>query len=472
MKRLDFKCTLLTDVILNVKSASEGANSTLDFIPGNCFLGIVASQLYDKVTAQEALTLFHSKAVRYGDAHPSADGKRALRIPASFFYAKGDSINDACYIHHYIADAKNINAQNGTQAQLKQCRTGFYVMTETCGHEVAMDKSFALKSAYDRDERRSKDAAIYGYESLMKGAEMLFSVEIDDESLAQKVETALVGERRIGRSRTAQYGLVKIERCQCDEVESYPDETRVAIYADSRLIFLDENGLPTFVPTVKQLLGTEAKGEIRWEKSQVRTFQYAPWNYKRQCYDTDRCGMEKGSVIVVERVDKAYSGSATVGSYQNEGFGKVIFNPIFMTKGGENGKAKCKFSKPQDAITTEDKIESDSNLFKFLKSKDEKKQKDEDVYKNVNGWKGEKFFDGKESFASQWGAIRSIALRCHDDDKIQKEIQDYISHGVKSEDWYGPRKKALEDFMRDNKGNLWAAIINLASEMAKKCAKK
>ena len=85
MKKLKFKCTLLTDVILNVKSASEGANSTLDFIPGNCFLGIAASKLYDEKTSEEAMTLFHSGKVRFGDAHPAFDGKRALRIPASFY---------------------------------------------------------------------------------------------------------------------------------------------------------------------------------------------------------------------------------------------------------------------------------------------------------------------------------------------------------------------------------------------------
>ena len=44
MSILKFKCTLLSDVILNQKAATEGPNQTLDFIPGSCFLGIVASQ--------------------------------------------------------------------------------------------------------------------------------------------------------------------------------------------------------------------------------------------------------------------------------------------------------------------------------------------------------------------------------------------------------------------------------------------
>ena len=58
MKTLKFKCTLLTDVILNQKSTSEGANQTLDFIPGNVFLGIAAGKLYAGLEPSEARRLF------------------------------------------------------------------------------------------------------------------------------------------------------------------------------------------------------------------------------------------------------------------------------------------------------------------------------------------------------------------------------------------------------------------------------
>lgn len=60
MKQMKFKVTLSTDVVLNVKSATDGNNQTLDFIPGNNFLGIVAGRLYQKVDTQTAWTLFHS----------------------------------------------------------------------------------------------------------------------------------------------------------------------------------------------------------------------------------------------------------------------------------------------------------------------------------------------------------------------------------------------------------------------------
>lgn len=101
MKTLKFKCKLLSDVILNQKAASEGANNTLDFIPGSNFLGIVAAKYADFGDA--AMEVFHSGKVRFGDAHPVCKGHdvmRTLRVPASMYYPKPEKASEVCYIHH------------------------------------------------------------------------------------------------------------------------------------------------------------------------------------------------------------------------------------------------------------------------------------------------------------------------------------------------------------------------------------
>ena len=96
-KTLKFKCTLESDLVLSQTSSSEGNQKTLDFIPGNNFLGIVASKLY-KGGSAESLELFHSGKVRFGDAHPSVDGIRGLKVPASMYYPKLGSAGTECYI--------------------------------------------------------------------------------------------------------------------------------------------------------------------------------------------------------------------------------------------------------------------------------------------------------------------------------------------------------------------------------------
>lgn len=471
MTTLKFKCKLLSDVILNQKAATEGPNQTLDFIPGSCFLGIVASE-YDKFEKQDkAMEIFHSGKVRFGDAHPSKGNIRGLKIPASMFYPKLKKITDGeIYIHHAIP---NLDDEDIKKKQLKQSRSGFYTFANNEAKQVKTETNFAIKSAYDKKKRRSENSKMYGYESLQEGLELYFEVEVDNEVLGKDIKEALVGKKRVGRSRTAQYGLVEITEANYNDVKSSkPENDIVTVYADSRLIFLDEYGLPTFQPSAKQL-GLPADAKILWGKSQIRTFQYAPWNYIRQCFDTDRCGIEKGSVFVVKVPDSVNLDlkSQYIGSYNNEGFGKVIYNPLFLNA-GEKGLSNYVFSEYGPDPKPEKKELKGTNLLDYVNAQQKKENASKNLYQEVNEWvnKNKSKFQGKEKFASQWGAIRGIAMATKENSKIKDNVITYITHGVKSSDWDGARKHGFESFLaKCTNENIREMLVNLAAEMAKKC---
>ena len=147
MKTLQFKCKLLSDVILNQRAATEGNQESLTFIPGNCFLGIVAKD-YMNFQPQEQAEIFHSGHVRFGDAHPaSKDAKtRSLHIPASLFYPKLKSLSEESYIHHFYSRSDDKNGAGGQPQQLKQCREGYYEFAENEANAVESLKNFAIKS--------------------------------------------------------------------------------------------------------------------------------------------------------------------------------------------------------------------------------------------------------------------------------------------------------------------------------------
>lgn len=498
MKTLKFKCTLLSDVILNMKSATTGPNETLDFIPGSNFLGVAASSLYNEVAPKDALLLFHSGKVRFGDAHPSQGAFRGLKVPASMYYPKLSSPDKELYIHHLIPSDKDM----GT-LQLKQCRNGFFdfssvlekVNEPKTGKLIKTNTNFSLKSSYDDVKRRSKDEQLFGYQSLRKGLSMYFSVEIEDEAvhLTEKIIAALKKGNRIGRSRSAQYGLVKIEPYDYLEIEggktlSGDQERRVAVYADSRLIFLDEYGIPTFRPTASQL---GLAGDIDWERTQIRTFRYAPWNFKRQCFDTDRCGIEKGSVFVVT-LPEGYSSDLKprhIGSYNNEGFGRVIYNPEFLV-GDRDGRATFGLEmKPEDnsVHTDEEEVASISSpLISYLTFRLTEENAINKTLRSVNDWveyytKKNPIFKRGE-LASQWGTIRNMASSADSFEKLEEDLfsdhgekpQGYLMHGVAAAKWTEVRRNALKRFMNDlrsdkNISDAMArlAVVNLASEMAK-----
>ena len=507
MKTLKFVCRLLSDVVINQKAATEGSNATLNFIPGNVFLGIVASHYGD--FGDKALEVFHSGRVRFGDAHPisqSYSGVRSLHVPSSMFYPKLKGLAGGCYISHfYHREDDHENA--GSPQQLKQCRNGFYAFGNNKGLPAVTEKSFAIKSAYDRSNRRSRDNMMFGYESLCAGARFLFEVQIDDESIADSIKQMLVGIHYIGRSRTAQYGQVEIKPFEYEDTPStqqlftIDDKQYATVYADGRLIFIDDDGEPTFMPNAKDL--GIVGGEIVWDLSQVRTFSYAPWNGKRSTRDAEHCGIEKGSVFVI-RIDKAQPFSSTyVGMFRNEGFGKVIYNPAFLSSDGNNGVARFKLEKAQDAsATNEQPLElSGTPLLDFLKRKKDETLEDKCIYEAVNKFvkENKSRFSGRddnEKFASQWGTIRSIAMQERNYDGLMEELfyktkivsrtlenkeenepNAYLTHGVAKTRWEkNGRREALRQFivnmhsqeMTRQFGDITGkALVNLAAEMAK-----
>lgn len=494
MTTLNFKCTLLSDVILNMKAATAGPNETLDFIPGSNFLGIVAGALYpapqngsdhqNKISLEDALIIFHSGKVRFGDAHPSMGNMRGLKVPASMYYPKLKTPEEELYIHHHIPEDKDLSG-----IQLKQCRKGFFVFPQQNGGKsseaelVKTETNFAIKSAYDRETRRSKDEQLFGYQSLQKGLTLYFSVDIDDdaisEDLVNDIKEALTCEnKRIGRSRTAEYGLVEIT--EFNDFKEIPSadaqDMTVAVYADGRLIFLDENGIPTFQPTADRL-GLD--GEIDWEKSQIRTFRYAPWNFKRQSFDTDRCGIEKGSVIVVKNCSKSNLKSGYVGDYRNEGFGKVIYNPWFLNADSE-GLAKVKLSSANNQKTPDKKEDATASTTSALLTYLRQRRVHINVYELVNLWikNNKDVYVGKVT-SSQWGNIREIAqTSMNKGDLIEKLFKEpskenkadagYLMHGSESKQWNEKRKELLKTFIDNCDENyLKDAVVNLASQMGK-----
>lgn len=481
MKTLQYKVELLSDVILNQKAATEGPNNTLDFIPGGCFLGIAAKTVYSQ-DSKDAWAILHSGQVRFADAHPAHGEVRTLRVPAMLMHPK---LDDNRYLVSAAIPEDEQTKEDMRKLQLKQCRSGFYDFSEQLALKVELDTDFAIKSAHDKNSRTSKDSAMYGYESLPKGAVFYFSVEMDDDKFEKIINDALCGIQHIGRSRSAQYGLVKITPYiykSCDNIVIDVKTDGVYVYAEGRLIFLDGNGLPAFTPTAKDL-GFE-KGEVNWQKSQVRTFQYAPWNAKRQCFDADRCGIEKGSVFVVDNVSTMPQ-RHYVGVYQNEGFGKIIYNPAFLNADA-NGNADYQLAKDKkqskDSHNDNPKIsEYKSDLINYLVKEKENRKVEFDIYKAVNVWVDEnaKYFRSKE-FASQWGTIRSLAsLRSVNiQDKLFNDKTGYLMHGIAQEKWAeGGRINKLKSFIDSlpvsmDDEDVRIAILNLAAEMAKRCRKE
>tara|TARA_R110002124_G_scaffold193164_1_gene360401 strand:+ start:476 stop:1888 length:1413 start_codon:yes stop_codon:yes gene_type:complete len=459
--------------------ATEGNMSTLDYIPGSNFLGIIAGDIYKYQSPEAAYDILHSDKVSFGDAIISdAVGNTAsYTVPFSLF--KDKTKKDRTWVHHALNDA--IFEELRTKGvQLKQERSGF--ITQDGQWIKGARKSFALKSAQDRQERRSKDGAMFGFESIEKGQVFLFSIIHKDSTYIDVVNKYLEGIKYIGKSKTAQYGQVTIEKLKSKTI-TVPSETEnhqnfTLVYAESNLCFFNEYGQSTFQPLATDL-GFET-GEICWEKSQIRTYSYSPWNAKRNTPNTQRDCILKGSVFYVNQpTHQTEDSSLQVGEYTAEGLGRVIYNPTFLKADAETAIWDFEFkSDNNECLNTKTPIFRDSKtkLAQFLN--EQKKSKDQELAlsKGVQDALKNASIDLKKISPSQWGGIRAYASNETDAQTLRKILfVNFLKHGVAYEKYWGKKnEKNLRDFEKIFDSNIQHGTIfiaKFAAEMAKEAQK-
>ncbi len=502
MKTQNFECTLVSDIILCEHAATEGIQRTLDYIPGNVFLGIVAGKLYENIDPLLAMNLFHNAKVRFGDAFPIVDGKRAIKIPALWYVRKGDTIKDQIYIYHRMPD--NGLIINEKLHPTTQLRDKFIIKEDNYQFsEFKPEKNFAIKSAYDREKRRSMDQQMYGYQSLEAGMKLCFQVDFDDtidNSTIKEVITILTeSSHTVGRSRTAQYGQVKINVLneEEEELEKGFDELELLepnntfLYAESRLIFIDEENGQPIIPMEGIYYGFNG-GSVNLRQSQIRTFRYAPYNSKRKSRDADRFGIEKGSVICINREitrEEIEAIKKGIGLFLNEGFGKVLINPEFLKSSERTdiGEAIYKIKlKAEDSLTekispSQIKVPESLNenaIFSYLIRSLKAEEQKQAIYSKVNNFVEDNkslFKNSNEQFASQWSTIRTKAMQKETKQDLFDALfstDGYLMTGQSSIKWKNAQKQNLKEFLVNLEESIaLKTMINLSAEMAKKCKK-
>lgn len=482
--RLYFRCRLKSDVVLTQTSATSGPQSSLDFIPGSCFWGITAHDIYSN-HRDCAYDILYSGNCRFGDAHPSSGTLRGIRTPASFYYEKDKDIfagTSEVYVSHKVDHWKE-------GIQPKQCRGGF-VTVDSDGENTKITKvdtssTMSIKTAWSKETRSPEKSQLFAYEALDKGLELLFWVEFsgkDKQRNAEIIINALTGIKSVGRSRSAQYGLVEIFQVyetECNMPESnmtHSADDLYAVYADSRLIFLDTSGQPHFQPSAEEL-GFSDGAVILWDKSQIRTFSYSSFNSKRGTHNSDYTGIEKGSVFIVKSPAPPF-GDCWVGKFKTEGFGHVIYNPSFFDV--NEGVSTCEFCKSaeykveyrHDAITA-----PEERLVKWLQSV----KQESDVMSNIFDLNNKmiQYFNASVA-SSQWGQIRQIAMVCDSCVDLRKSIVKFTTEGLRKDFWRGKPLKDLMNYLDEDLVNMLEeygvdkdrfapmAVVNLASVMAAK----
>lgn len=475
MKRYQFKCLLKSDIVLNASSASEGNSEVLDYIPGSKFLGIAAGSLYDMVNGERTADIFHNGKVFFGDAHQIINDERTVKTPFAWFVHKGAGLNEGVQLSYEVTPEQKIkNSKNGIQ--LKQVSNGYIAPNQQ--KYISQDLNFSVKSAYDSEKRKAQDTQMFGYYALPKGSEWSFTISCENTVNFDLIKESLSGLKRVGRSRSAQYGLVEITFDREQSNEQFPTELKSGrhyFYASSNWCFYDGYQRNTVKPTV-ELLGLPKNSKINWDLSQVKSRMYQTWNNKRYNRDADRYIIERGSVLVID-LDENTSIihlQSGVGSHRNEGFGELVINPKYLNK-KEVAKYKLtKFEgKQKEKLGFVSKGKQDEQILQLLNNKSIAFTEDLDLDKKVNSLVAlhNSLFKGINK--SQWGQIRKFGKWASNEQTLLELLFNnktgYLYHGKIENQWIhrGRREILKTEIESISKGSRIAFTIKFAAQMAK-----
>lgn len=290
-----FDIQLQQPAIFSLQSGSAGTPQGLDYIPGATLLGHVAARLYAHLDSTQAWTVFHSGKVRFGDALPLAGNHESYPIPISWHTNKGALASESGrLLADQVFDAARILPATGLQ--LAQLRHG-YVTAD--GRWLNPTRFQTLKTAIDPSSGHAADGQLFGYEALASDQSFRATLSADEEvpaELWQQVIDALHGQVRLGRSRSAQFGLATLlQRPSSDLTDPACAGNELTLWLLSDLA-LEMAGQPCLQPH-PALLGLPTGSQWLAESSFLRQRSYSPYNAYRRHYDSQRQVISRGSVL-------------------------------------------------------------------------------------------------------------------------------------------------------------------------------
>lgn len=421
--------------IISLHPATAGTHQGLDFIPGATLLGHAASRLYAQLDEASAWLLFHSGKVRFGDALPlGGNGQTSLPMPLSWHVDKGKpATKEGRLIPDHVYDPSM--AAPAPAAQPAALRSGHVTV---CGQRISVQRLQTLKTAIDARRGMAADGQLFGYEAMAADQHFRATVQADadvPESLWQQLLQALSGNARLGRSRSAQFGLARLQTGPASASATPPctgQQLTLLLLSDLALEYL---GQPCLEP-LPQLLGLPEGSHWLPTASFLRQRRYSPFNGWRRHYDPERQVISRGSVLRFELprcLDQAERLRLAdgLGLYQESGLGQILVNPALLANASPSFEATATTAAIKEAPVA---VQPDSTLARVLAARAKARDPDRirQIASQLMAAYDQRLQDAKAfnplampPGRSQWGRLKQLASdHRHDARKLSHALFD------------------------------------------------
>lgn len=463
----EYDVTLLSEVVVSADGATVGGHRGLDFLRGSVFLGAAVACAARRKDAFDP-DFFLSGRVRFLDALPLVEGRRAFPVPLSFSRVKGEPWEERKPLSSLTE-----KVDEGKQPQ--QWRSG-YMTSEGTVVELAL--ASRMKTAIDPETRRSDEGRLFGYQAVPEGTRFRMAVQADGEEDLKRVRSWFDGAHlTLGKSRSGEYGLVRLDPVEKAEPEGassrFFEDGLMAFYLESDLALVRE-GTPVLFPQGDDLeLFPKGAATFLPERSFLREKQFAVWNAFYNCRMEERHALARGSVLTYRVSGLSEDDAARlrtrldrgIGLYREEGWGRLCLNPSWLLAPPvlRRGNVACAEA-PSPAAALSQK---DDALVAYLKRKGGDRTLSQDALdlglRWAKEWKRHSdaiALDGQPvPSKSQWSTIRDFSVRYEEDvEQLLVAVQSFCTEALRREAWEATvrteegARRSLHDLVKTSVG--------------------
>lgn len=329
--RLFYTLTNLDPLVLSQTSATTNNHLGLDYIPGSAILGALATRFYTQGNSELGFELFQSGACQFGPAYPlyqhedTDKTEVALPIPSAWHTEKH---NDTI-LHNHIAS----DFLRDDNIQYTQCRSGFIAHNNQA---VNLKKGLTTRTALDDSGQRAADGQLFTYTTLLPNQQFGGWIQATTEEQLTLLKELLTQELFLGRSRSSEFGRVRIAIPKQQPTLSTPQNLgdKLVIWCLNDVALLDHHGQPTLAPNASHI-HPELEGELIPHATFIRHHKVRRFNRARGGFDTEQQLITRGSVLsfqlnaaVSQAVLKQIAHEG-IGIQRQHGLGWVAVNPIW-----------------------------------------------------------------------------------------------------------------------------------------------
>lgn len=321
MHKLEFKIRSVSALVLPTRAGDVNMVSTRSYINGSAILGAFASAYigsfglnYSAENKLEFDKIFINSGVIFSNAYINLGEKKSIPTPLSFFSKKhkADKVYDML-----LADdngSENLS-QNG----------GYVCIDEDKETILPVNVEKSINFHFRAGNYANDDKIIFNYESIKENQDFSGRISGEAQHLKKLRDLFKSGAIRLGKSKSAQYGLAEISFGNIEEIEQSVNVTSqgnvTMTFLSDTIIYNDFGSSVVDLETLEKIIGVKiCKSYIK--KSSNDNFM-SIWKLRKP---SEQCFMA-GSSFLLAKVPDDYEMSELggIGERVNEGFGQVEF---------------------------------------------------------------------------------------------------------------------------------------------------